>query len=242
MFFTAKTRRCEDSLFLSSPPTWRDLSRCRHPRSLGFARDGNIVFFAPSRLRGSKILCLITLLCGLLLTANAAIIPAKAFLSVHLINHAWTRTLEGKPHARPWPWMDSEPFALLELPRLGIRQVILRGTTGEAMAFAPGWQESSAPPGSPGITVIAAHRDTHFTFLKDVRNGEHVRLQDKNGKWHNYTLTRTFITEIPSIDIGTDETQNTLLLSTCYPFNALSPHTPRRFVAMANRITTNPHK
>ena len=84
---------------------------------------------------------------GLFFLGQGLLIPAKAWLSVHLLNHAWGQTLAGDPVARPWPWMDSVPVARLIIPDLQKDYVVLRGVSGTVLAFAPGWHEKTALPG-----------------------------------------------------------------------------------------------
>ena len=44
---------------------------------------------------------------------------------------------DGEAHP-PWRWADTSPIARLEVPRLGVRRVVLAGATGAVLAFGPG--------------------------------------------------------------------------------------------------------
>ena len=72
----------------------------------------------------------------------------------------------GENGVRPWPWADITPVAVLEVPRLGERSIVLEGASGQAMAFGPGHMINTPPIGARGTAVVAAHRDTQFRYLR----------------------------------------------------------------------------
>lgn len=51
---------------------------------------------------------------GLYLTGEVAWIHAKAKLAHYLIAEAWEETRAGFIGARPWPWANMTPLAILE--------------------------------------------------------------------------------------------------------------------------------
>ena len=51
----------------------------------------------------------------------------------------------------------------------------------------------TADPGAPGTTVVAGHRDTHFAFLRDLRAGDPLELEDRLGRVHRYEVVETAI-------------------------------------------------
>jgi sortase A len=53
---------------------------------------------------------------GLYLTGEVAWIHAKAKFAHYLIAEAWEETQTGFVGARPWPWADMTPLAILEVP------------------------------------------------------------------------------------------------------------------------------
>jgi len=50
------------------------------------------------------------------------------------------------------------PIALLEIPRLGLRQVVVEGTTSRALMRGPGHRRDSPLPGQPGLSVLMGRR------------------------------------------------------------------------------------
>ncbi len=59
----------------------------------------------------------------------------------------------------------------LEVPRLGLLAIVREGVDDDTLRFAAGHVPGTALPGEPGNVVIAAHRDTLFRPLADVRPG-----------------------------------------------------------------------
>ena len=94
---------------------------------------------------------------------DALWIPVKAELAQHLLERAWLRTLEGEPDAKPWPWADTRAVAILEVPRLGLREIVLEGSSGRNLAFGPTLVNTGGLDDSSD-RVLSGHRDTHFNF------------------------------------------------------------------------------
>ena len=99
-------------------------------------------------MRALRLSAFALMAAGAALVASALYIPAKAALAQVLLERAWTRTQAGESAARPWPWADISPVAVLEVPRLGERSIVLEGASGEAMAFGPGHMSNTPPIGA----------------------------------------------------------------------------------------------
>jgi sortase A len=184
-------------------------------------------------------MALLLALLGSGMLAKGVWIEAKAWLAEWLIQLAWQRTLSGERQVAPWPWADTWPVARLDSPRLGVSRLVLHGDSGSTLAFGPGWAEQSTPPGGAGRSFLSAHRDTHFHFLKDLQIGDILKLQDKSGRQTDYRVVEYQVVDrragwqIPLS--GPQE----LLLITCYPFDALVPGGPLRYIVRAEVL--NPH-
>lgn len=163
---------------------------------------------------------------------EGAYIHAKAQLAQVLIARSWESRLTTGAVTPPWPWADTAPVALLEVPRLQVRQWILNDASGRSLAFGPGQVSGSAEPGTPGMSLIAGHRDTHFDYVRDLRSGDELRVQSQQGKWQRYRVQDTQVIDTRQGDLAIAETQGLYLL-TCYPFDALQPNGPLRYVVRA---------
>ncbi len=187
---------------------------------------------------------------GLLLLAlqqlgSAALIQAKAYLAQHLIARAWARVGEGSVAPRPWPWADTWPVARLRVPAAGVDQYVLAGIGGNALAFGPGLDPGAERPGAAGTAVIAGHRDTHFRFLRHLVPGQRVLLQLADGVGLDYVVEETAVVDSRRASLPPVADESRLLLVTCYPFDALRPGGPLRYVVRATlrnpyQITNRP--
>ena len=106
--------------------------------------------------------------CGLWFIGQGTYIHAKALLAQVLLEAAWLETRHGIKEVKPWPWADTWPVSRLSVPSLGVSRIVLAGASGQSLAFGPGHLFSSAEPGEQGNVIIAGHRDTHFTFIKNI--------------------------------------------------------------------------
>ena len=181
-----------------------------------------------------QLLRLALVLAGLQQLSGAALIKAKALLAPVLIERAWQQSLVGGGAAvKPWPWADTWPVAQLRIPQQGLDRFVLAGASGHALAFGPGHEPASAPLGGPGQAVIGGHRDTHFAFLRELPPGAALQLQLPDGRWRHYRAQRPRVVNAEREYLYPDRSGESLLLVTCYPFDALRAGGPLRFVVSA---------
>jgi sortase A len=173
---------------------------------------------------------------GLWQVAAAGWIHGKALVAQRLIAASWQQAREGGAARRPWPWADMRPVARLSVPALGIDLFVLDAATPRALAFGPAHVGGTAAPASRGNTVLVAHRDTHFAFLRRLQDNDEIAVEGTNGSSARYRVR-----EITVLDAGearlldaADAAQLTLI--TCYPFDAVRPGTSLRYVVIAGRV------
>lgn len=166
--------------------------------------------------------------------AGALWIHAKARLAQHLIAVSWEKAKAGG-QARPWPWADTRPVARLAVPARGISLIVLAGTSGRTLAFGPGHADGTAPPGSAGNSVILAHRDTHFAFLRDLREDEEITVEDARGRTSRYRVRETAVVDKRAARLLDPADSAQLTLITCWPFDAVRPGSAQRYVVIADR-------
>ena len=183
--------------------------------------------------RSAGWLALILLGLGVALLAAGGRIYAKAVLAQLLLHRAWARTQATGAPSKPWPWADTWPVARLAAPRQGIDLIVLAGVSGRTLAFGPGHLPGSAPPGEPGNTVLSGHRDTQFRFLKDVVPGDEIRLMTPDGRDRRYVVTGTRVVREDDTSVLDDDGWPRLTLVTCFPFDAVVPGGPLRYVVEA---------
>jgi len=170
---------------------------------------------------------------GLACIVAAFWIHVKAFAAQVLINSAWERARNGAADTRPWPWADTTPVARIMFHDWK-SMVVLEGSSGRNLAFAPSHDAASVLPGEPGNSVISAHRDTHFHGLRHTRLGDGIRVERADGRTYLFTVSDIRVVDSRRVRLALDGDPSRLTLVTCYPFDAIQPGGPLRFVVTAN--------
>lgn len=158
----------------------------------------------------------------------------KAWFAQALLEQAWDRTLAGEKAVSPWPWADTWPVAELQVPSLDLSQIVLSGDSGRVLAFAPGHTEASAVAGQQGLTMISGHRDTHFRFLEHLEVNDSLIVKTPEASL-SYTVVEHGVVDQRSFFPQVDQPEHTLMLITCYPFDALSPGGDLRYIVVAQQ-------
>jgi sortase A len=172
---------------------------------------------------------------SLIFFGNSIWIFAKAQLAQVLLERAFSQSiLMGKP-VKAWSWADTYPVARIKINRINAEAIVLNGSSGEAMAFGPGLVNETARPGTRGTSVMAAHRDTHFSFLKNVQIGDLIEVQRDDGLSFTYRATNMRIVDWNKSGIDAHAAGFNLVLATCYPFDAIT-HGPKRYVVEAELV------
>jgi sortase A len=189
-------------------------------------------------MRVMRRLAVASVAAGVLLLAGGIYLPAKAALAQVLLRRAWAAT--GDHPVRPWPWARTWPVARLEVPVLGIDEIVLAGDQGAALAFAPGHVDGTAEPGQPGNVVVAGHRDTVFAFLGDLTLGDELTLEGADGSIVSYTVTGTAVVHETETSVLDPTDEPTLTLVTCYPLDGVRTDGPLRYVVRATATGRDP--
>ena len=184
--------------------------------------------------RHVALICIVLLVTAAIASFGHGIyIYAKAQLAQVLLHRAWDRQRATGSPVKPWPWADTHPIARLIVPARDADILVLAGASGRTLAFGPGHLDGSARPGDPGNAVITAHRDTHFQFLKDVASGDELLVERADGSLRRFRIRATYVADHRELHLPRDTAVPTLTLVTCYPFDALNPGGPLRYVVVA---------
>jgi sortase A len=93
--------------------------------------------------------------------------------------------LSGKPVA------EGSPVAVLEIPALSLRQVVVQGTSATDLLKGPGLMPDTAQPGTQGNSVIAGRRSTAgapFSSIGSLHRGDSITVVTALGRFH-YKVT-----------------------------------------------------
>jgi sortase A len=122
----------------------------------------------------------------------------------------------------------------IEIPRIGVAAIVKEGGDEKTLSRAVGLIPGSSRPGDVGNVVLAGHRDTFFSGLRNIKVNDRIRV---------IVPPHTYEYEVQSLRVVTpDETQvlqsrgvEELTLVTCYPFRLVGP-APDRFIVNAARV------
>ena len=192
----------------------------------------------PVRLSRRSLLNLLSALClglSLFLFGQSAWIFVKAQLAQVLLERAFSQSIVSGQPVKAWGWADTWPVARIEIQRIQASAIVLHGSSGEALAFGPALLNETSRIGERGTAVISAHRDTHFAFLKDVVVGDRISITRDDGLVFTYRVTGTSIVDWNKSGIDRNAAGFNLVLSTCYPFGAIT-HGPLRYLVQAELV------
>jgi sortase A len=169
-----------------------------------------------------KLLLLVGVTClGLwgLFTVQARIEQSELEEELYLPQQSHSNASIAKHHLQ-----EGDLFGRLEVPRLNMSVMVMEGIGAKTLRLGAGHI-----PGTP--MAFAAHRDSFFRPLKDVKVDDSIRFTTPDGVTE-YRVVSTKV--VPPTDTSVLETTSdkTLVLITCYPFYYIGP-APKRFIVEA---------
>jgi sortase A len=198
---------------------------------------GTATLRTPVTIRMVWIVASLLFVLGSWLIGQGLWIHVKAVAAQWLLQNAWHETLKSQQAVKPWPWADTWPVGRLIVPRLGINQIILADASGRSLAFGPGKVGNRKFSDAKNESlIVSGHRDTHFSFLRDVQRGDAMTLQTVQGDWLKYVVEETAVLDSQTDQLFRYQKEASLLLITCHPFDALLPGGPFRYVVKARAV------
>ena len=119
----------------------------------------------------------------------------------------------------------------ISIPKINLDAVIMEGTSHKSLTLGPAHLRDSALPGDPGNSVLAAHRDTFFRHLYELKPGDDIFV-DRNGQHYHYVVTGKRVVQPADLSVLDTTSESRLTLITCYPVYFIGP-APERLVVFA---------
>jgi sortase A len=198
--------------------------------------------FSKSLLRRSERLCFAF---GFVCLGWCAAIAAHVWVFQAYESWAFEQQLGGEPvsvrdflvhaasFAEPAAPAEHSIVGQIEIPRIGVRAMILEGATRRTLADAVGHIPGTALPGANGNAALAGHRDTFFRSLKDIRPGDTIQVTTLEGSFE-YRVKDCHVVGPRDTSVLEGTAEPALTLVTCYPFHYVGP-APERFIVRATR-------
>ena len=135
-------------------------------------------------LKSLNLLVKLLLLVGFLLVLKSGYSYGKAELAQYLLWQAWqANKLDQNSQQKGWFYADGFPVAQLTIEQSNQTFVVLNEASNHNLAFAPGiWHHGS------NNTDIAAHNDTHFSFISQAKVGEILRYLDQTNTEKSFQI------------------------------------------------------
>jgi sortase A len=160
--------------------------------------------------------------------ASAAGVPASETDALSSF-HRTEKRLESPPPD------EGELLGRIRIPRLDVTAVVVEGVGKRTLRRAAGHIPATALPSEDqGNVGIAAHRDSFFRGLKDIRKNDTIELTTLDGT-RRYQVEWTKIVEPDDTSVLAATSEPALTLVTCYPFYYVGS-APKRFVVRAHRL------
>jgi sortase A len=124
---------------------------------------------------------------------------------------------------------EGDLFGRLEVPRLNMSVMVMEGVSSRTLRLGAGHI-----PGTP--LGIAAHRDSFFRPLKDIKAGDKIKFATLDGTIE-YRVTSTQIVGPKDTYVLDTKNKDAMTLVTCYPFYYIGT-APKRFIVQAEKNQT----
>ncbi|MDR0417775.1 MAG: sortase [Propionibacteriaceae bacterium] len=97
-----------------------------------------------------------------------------------------TEPTDDPPPRAPLTLANSNAFALMRIPKLGLTVPIQKGTDNYSLSRGVGWEPFTAGPGQLGNFVVAGHHSSHgqpFDRLHDLNAGDEYTVETREATY-----------------------------------------------------------
>jgi len=115
---------------------------------------------------------------------------------------------------------EGDPVATIEIPRIGLHQVVVSGVSASDLRLGPGHFRDTPEPGQQGNVAIAGHRTTYggpFGDLDRVTAGDQIVLTTLTKQRYVYVVTATSEVVPSDVSVLDKSSESLLTLVTCTP-------------------------
>jgi sortase A len=120
------------------------------------------------------------------------------------------------------------------IPRIGVSAMVQEGVDKKTLSRAVGHVPSTSLPGQGGNVALAAHRDTHFRPVKNLKVGDRIELETA-GATYKYRVDKMWVVTPKDVSVLKPTASPALTLITCYPFQYVG-NAPKRYIVRATQL------
>ena len=179
-----------------------------------------------------RVLSRILFVMGALCIATYGLFALQAYVHQQELGSALEKEL-GIPDALSPRLSEGDLLGKLEIPRLRLSVMIMEGVADKTLRLGGGHIPGTTYPGAPGNSGFAAHRDTFFRNLRNVRKDDLIHFTTRSHTF-TYRVASTAVVKPSDAGVLAPTSSETITLVTCFPFYYVGP-APKRFVVHAVR-------
>ena len=112
-----------------------------------------------------------------------------------------------------------EGIGRIDVPRLGVRMVLVYGTDTDSLKRGPGLDPRTFFPGQDRLVYIAGHRTTYaapFSKIESLRSGDLIHVELPYGRF-TYTVTGSRIVAADDLSVLKSKRYEQIALQACHP-------------------------
>lgn len=130
---------------------------------------------------------------------------------------------------------DPSLIGRIAIPRLNVHAIVKEGVDDRTLRRAVGHIPGTARPGMDGNVALAAHRDSFFRGLQNVRKNDRIVMETLDARYE-YVVDSLKIVDPDDVQVLAASNAPVLTLVTCYPFHYVG-NAPRRFIVRARQVS-----
>lgn len=143
--------------------------------------------------------------------------------------------LEIQPNKLSQPnlsFKNGQTIGILQIPKIDKELPIVEGTDDDALKQGVGHFTGTVYPGQKDQILLSGHRDTVFTGLDKLKNGDTIIMEMQHGNFSYHIVDTDIVDENDTTVIRSTAPEEMLTLSTCYPFGYVG-NAPKRYIVYA---------
>ena len=129
-------------------------------------------------------------------------------------------------------FQNGQTIGILQIPSIQKELPIVEGTDEDALKQGVGHYTGTVYPGQNDQILLSGHRDTVFTGLDNLQNGDTIIVEMLHGTFTYAIVGTEIVDENDTTVIRSTAPEEMLTLSTCYPFQYIG-NAPQRYIVYA---------
>ncbi|MGN7408084.1 class D sortase [Sporosarcina sp. SAFN-010] len=127
---------------------------------------------------------------------------------------------------------QGQTIGILQIPSIHKELPIVEGTDEDALKQGVGHYTGTVYPGQKDQVLLSGHRDTVFTGLDKLKNGDTIVVKMQHGTFTYAIVDTKIVDENDTTVIRSTAPEEMLTLSTCYPFRYIG-NASKRYIVFA---------